>query len=147
MQDMFQLHENILKAWAAGNSSSVPIKCFSSELASASCPSPTPGALEKSGVKQIGLQFECWLPYSRLYLWQTNCILCQLVYFQNSNLLISHHEWEQCQNTLIQRWTQNYFSINHPACPSVKKNIIFNKHFLVASILQHVLYSCAQGWA
>lgn len=68
MQDTFQLHENILKAWAAVNGSSVPIKCCSSEPASAFCPSPTPGALGKSGEKQIDLQFKCWLPYSQLYL-------------------------------------------------------------------------------
>lgn len=58
MQDVFQLHENILEAWAADNSSLAPIKCFSSEPATAFCPSPTPGALGNSGEKQIDLQFK-----------------------------------------------------------------------------------------
>lgn len=48
MQDTFQLHENILEAWAVGNTSSAPMTWFSWEPANASFSSPTPGALEKS---------------------------------------------------------------------------------------------------
>lgn len=38
------------------------MKCFSWEPASVPCPSPTLGALGKSGVKQTDLQFKRLLP-------------------------------------------------------------------------------------
>lgn len=68
MKDTIQLHENILEAWAAGNSSLAPITWFSWEPANASFSSPTPEALGKSGGKQTDLQFKCWLPCSQFYL-------------------------------------------------------------------------------